>query len=275
MQRFQFYLPEGHVSLEADLLAERILALPGTALEPGDGYRPGTWSAAATGARAVLDVGDPPIEEDLQHPPRVYAGWLALPLAVQVPLVGPHWQAVEAFQFIEGILAALPRAARALDCEDTKEGPDAEHGPFAWSRPRALASWERLHEVQVGSRTDLARMHRGDSLRLWRWRRERADAQAAHPGLLWPEARVLKDRATGSAQPTAVWTDPARPVALPGAGLVLAMLPGRPLLLRRGDLPPGDDLGAAGAARVEAPAAWPDGLPAERFAACQDEDWID
>jgi hypothetical protein len=275
MHRFQFYLPEGHIAPDAADLADLVLAVPGVTLEGGDDYRPGAWREVATGARAVLDVGEPPIESDHMHPPRQYLGWSALPLVVQLPLVGPHWQAVEGFQFIEAILARLAKATRVLDCEDIQETPEAEPGPFAWSRPRVLASWERQHAVQVETRTDLARMHRGDSLRLWRWRRERAAASAAHPTLLWPEARVLRDRAALTAFPTAVWSDPGRSAALPGAGLVLAMLPGGPRLVRRGDLPPGEALPAAGASRVEAPARWPDGLPAERFAACLDEDWVD
>lgn len=275
MQRFQFYLPEGHAAPDAADLAELVLAVPGTALDAGDGYRPGTWCAPATGARAVLDVGDPPIEADHMHPPRQYLGWTAMALTIQLPLVCPHWQAVEGFQFIEAVLARLPQAARALDCEDIQETPQAEPGPFAWSRPRVLASWERQHAVQIETCTDLARMHRGDSLRLWRWRRERAAASIAHPDLQWPEARVLRDRAAGIAFPTAVWGDPARPAALPGAGLVLAMLPDGPRLIRRGDLPPGEALPVAGASRVEPPVRWPDGLDAKRFAACLDEDWVD
>lgn len=275
MQRFQFYLPDGHISPDADEIAQILLGIPHVALDPGEDYRPGAWREPATGARAVLDVGEAPIEEDVQHPPRQYAGWVQLPLAVQLPLLGPHWQAVEGFQFIESILAALPGAARPLDCEDIQEHKDAEPGPFAWSRPRALASWERLHAVQVESLVRLARMPRGESLRLWRWRRERAASAAAHPDLAWPEARVLRDRATGIATPCAVWSAPGKPIALPAAGLVLVALADGPRLVRRIDLPAGSDLGHAGASRVEPPPAWPAGQPHDRFAACDDEDWSD
>lgn len=275
MHRFQFYLPEGHVAVDTADLADLVAALPGVILESGTDYRPGTWRAGETGARAVLDVGDPPIESDHMHPPRQYLGWTTVPLVVQLPLIGPHWQAVEGFQFIESLAGKLPKATRILDCEDIQETPDAEPGPFGWSRPRVLASWERQHAVQVETRTDLARMHRGDSLRLWRWRRERGPASISHSELLWPEARVLRDRNTRNAFPAAVWSDPARPVALPDAGLVLIMLPDGPRLVPRRDLPAGQPLPAAGASSVEPPAHWPAGLPAGRFAACLDEDWVD
>lgn len=275
MQRFHFYLPAGSLVPPPSDLFEHLLASPGVSLDAGADYRPGRWCEAATGARAILDVGEPPIEADPMHPSRAYLGWSALALVVQLPLVGPHWQAVEGFQLLESLLARLGHEVRALDCEDIQETSASEPGPFAWSRPRVLASWERQHAVQVATRTDLARMHRGDSLRLWRWRRERAAASAAHPGLLWPEARVLRDRATATAFPTAVWSDPLRPAALPGAGLVLVMLLGGPRLVRRGELPPGAALPVAGASQVDPPGRWPDGLPPGRFAACLDEDWVD
>lgn len=273
MQRFEFYLREGADAPTLDELAALLQAL-GARLDPGEGYLPGAWRDAATGARAVLDLGVPPIEEDAQHPPRAYAGWMPLGLALQIPLVGPHWRAVEGYQLVERILAGLPPDARVLDCEDIQERPDAEPGPFAFSRPRALASWERQHAAQIETRTDLARMGRGESLRLWRWRRERAAGAAAHPGLPWPEAVVLRDRAAGEAHAVAVWADPAAACALPGDGLVLLRLT-QPRLVRRGDLPPGEALPQAGATRVEPPAAWPDGLPLQRFHACDDEDWVD
>lgn len=273
MQRFEFYVREGDEAPTFDEAAAVLLGL-GAVLQGGDGYLPGTWRDPATGARAIIDLGTAPIEEDVQHPPRSYLGWMPVGLAMQVPLVGPHWRAVECYQIIERILAGLPGAVRTLDCEDIQEHADAEAGPFPFSRPRALASWERQHAVQIETRTDLARMGRGESLRLWRWRRERAAGTAAHPGLAWPEAIVLRDRAAGSAHCVAVWADPAAPCALPGEGLVLLRLP-QPRLLRRGDLPDGEALPQGGAARVAPPATWPDGLPLERFRACEDEDWVD
>lgn len=272
MQRFEAYLPEGADAPTLDELGD-LLAACGVVLQPGETYRPGVWRDAASGARAVLDLGSPPIEADVQHPPRSYRGWTPLELAMQLPLVGPHWQAVEAFQFAERLLAGLPDGTRLLDSEDTQEHPDAEPGPFAWSRPRALASWERQHTEQVRSRTDLARMGRGDSLRLWRWRRERAAGAAARPDLAWPEAMVLRDHATAQAHAVCLWEDPQRACALPGGGLVLLHLP-QPRLVPRSALPTGEPLPHAGAA-VVAPTTWPDGLPLTRFIACDDEDWID
>jgi hypothetical protein len=263
MQRFELYLREGDEMPEEEALADILLGL-GCRLQGGAGYHPGTWSDAATGARAVLDLGNPPIEEDVQHPPRAYAGWTPLRLAIQLPLVCPHWQAVEGFQLVERLLAAIP-GAFALDCEDIQETKDAEAGPFAWSRPRALASWERQHTAQIETRTDLARMGRGDSLRLWRWRREREAA--------WPAATVLRDRSTAEAHAVCVWSDPATSCVLPTIGLVLVRLD-QPRLVRRGDLPAGEPQSRAGGAQV-APGAWPEGLAIARFAACDDEMWVD
>lgn len=273
MQRFELFLPAGHPLPDDDELAGAVIAAGGTL--DGDGaYRPGAWRDPATGARAVLDLGEAPVESDPQHPPRVYEGWMPLHLAIQVPLVCPHWQAVEAFQFIERLLAGLPPATRALDTEDTQERQGGPEGPAAWSRPRALASWARLHAAQVETRTDLARMAHGDSLRLWRWRRERGAGAAGRPDLAWPEATVLRDRATAEAHAVCVWRDTQAPCALPGSGLVLVML-GQPRLVRRSDLPAGEPLAQAGAAAVPPSAAWPEGLPVQRFAACDDDLWVD
>lgn len=264
MQRFELYLRDGDEMPEEEALADLLHNL-GCRLQGGAGYRPGIWNDPATGARAVLDLGLPPIEDDVQHPPRAYAGWTPLRLAVQLPLVCPHWQAVEGFQLVERLLAAIP-GAHALDCEDIQEHTDAEPAPFAWSRPRALASWERQHAVQIETRTDLARMQRGDSLRLWRWRREREAA--------WPAATVLRDRAAAEAHAVCVWPDAGAPCVLPAIGLVLVRQQ-RPLLIRRDALPPGEPQARAGGGRVSPPAAWPESLPLDRFSACDDEMWVD
>jgi hypothetical protein len=264
MQRFELYVREGDDAPELETLAAILLDL-GCQLQGDEVYHAGSWRDAASGARAVIDLGLPPIETDTMHPPRAYAGWRPLQLAVQIPLVCPHWLAVEGFQLVERLLAALP-GIHALDCEDIQEHKEAEAGPFAWSRPRALASWERQHLVQIETRTDLACMDRGDSLRLWRWRRERAAA--------WPEARVLRDRATAEAHAVCVWTDPTTPCVLPAIGLVLVRLD-LPRLLRRGDLPVGETQPRSGGALVAPPQAWPEGLAIDRFVACDDELWVD
>ena len=56
-------------------------------------------------------------------------------------------------------------------------------------------------------------------------------------------------------------------------GLVLVRLD-QPRLIRRGDLPAGEPQSRAGGAQV-APGAWPEGLAIARFAACDDEMWVD
>ena len=109
-------------------------------------------------------------------------------------------------------------------------------------------------------------MERGDSLRLWRWRREREAA--------WPAAAVLRDRATAQAHSLCVWEDPADACCLPPVGLVLVRLP-QPRLVRRSDLPSGEPQPRGGAARLTPPTQWPEALPIERFAACDDDLWVD
>ncbi len=264
MQRFELMVRDGDDQPNLDQLAALLIDL-GCSLQPGEDYRPGTWHDAATGARAVIDLGVPPLEDDIQHPPRAYAGWIPLRLDVQLPLVCPHWHAVEGFQFLERLHAAVP-GSEILDHEDIQETPEAEAGPFAWSRPRALASWERQHQAQIETRIDLARMNRGDSLRLWRWRREREAG--------WPAAAVLRDRAAAEAHAVVVWQDPSQPCQLPTSGLVLVQL-AKPCLVRRGDLPEGTALGRAGATLVAPPSTWPGSLALKRFTACDDDLWVD
>lgn len=269
--------PLPRMDLEAALCAEGI-SLDGA---DGDAYRPGRWRDAATGANAIIDLGRPPIEDDPLHPPTTYDGWRPLDLTIQIPLAGPHWLCVECLALVERLLARLP-GCRALDTEDTARDGETP-GPRPWNRPRALASWERLHHGQQDTRTDLRRMARLTSVCLWRYRRERAAGLAAHPDLRWPEALVLWDTVDRTARSACFWHDPAIPFALPTVDL---------LIVRRGDstgVLTSDLLAAAhptplphaGASAIqpspdvarlyaEAPL-----LPIARFQALDDADWND
>jgi len=109
-------------------------------------------------------------------------------------------------------------------------------------------------------------MQRGDSLRLWRWRRDRDQA--------WPQATVLRDRASAEAHAVCVWPDPQVPCVLPSIGLVVLQLD-QPRLIRRNELPEGVAQPRAGGFLVTPPEQWPASLPLERFAACDDELWVD
>jgi hypothetical protein len=247
----------------------------------GDAYRPGRWHDPVTGARAVIDLGTPELEGDEDpHPPTAYAGWRALPLSVQIPLAGPHWQAVEALTMVERLLAALP-GVLALDTEDTRADDDADSAPYAWSRPRRIAHWEVLRTAQA---LDVPRLDRGQSLFLWRWRRERASAAATHPDLTWPEALVVLDRTEGRARTATLLPPGDGPVALPPVDLVV---------VRRADAAgcvTADALRESGGTPVPLPAgacrierhgaaatllAAGPLLPAPRFAGLLDEDWQD
>lgn len=233
MQRLLFFQPEGQPALPSAVLAALLEAIPGTTLEgrPGDAARVGTWRDAATGALAHLQVGDHGLEPDPLHPPRAYAGWQPLPVVVEIPLAGPHWFGVEALRVPETLLAHDP-AWRALDEEDLSTDADGRPGPAAWDRPRMIASWERQRDAQILTRQPMPRLRRSASVSLWRYRRERARGQAAHPHHHWPPGHVLRLDAT-TAGSACVWLEPDHPVALPPVELVL--LPGPPPRLLAAD----------------------------------------
>lgn len=253
---------------------------PGVELHGDDRYRSGRWRDPETGATCQIDLGRPPIEEDHLHPPRAYDGWREVGLSVNIPLAGPHWLCVEALQWVEGLLARLP-SLRALDTEDTRQ--DHGEGPGAWSRPRALANWERLHQVQQEGRTDLWRMARLPSVCLWRYRRERAKGRAAITDLQWPDALVLLDQQDRSARSAVLWRDPTRAIALPPVELVVIPRGDASGVLSAEQLSAlgGAPLPFAQAQRLE-PTAATAGLfanaplmPANRFKALGDYDWSD
>ncbi|HEX3135588.1 MAG TPA: hypothetical protein VHX44_18645 [Planctomycetota bacterium] len=265
--------------LELDEVADA-LNQPGVELNGDQKYRSGRWRDVETGATCQIDLGYPPIEEDHLHPPRAYDGWRDVGLTVNIPLSGPHWLCVEALQWVEGLLARLP-TLRTLDTEDTRQ--DHGEGPGAWSRPRALANWERLHHVQHEGRTDLWRMARLPSVCLWRYRRERAMARSAITDLQWPDALVLLDQQDRCARSAVLWRDPSVPIALPPVELVviprgassgvitaeaLSALGGAPLPLAQGQRLTPTQATADLFANVAL-------LPATRFKALGDYDWGD
>ena len=277
-----FYEPEAETPTGLDALTDACtrvgIVLDGSA---ADTYRPGRWHDPVTGARAVVDLGQPDLTSDDEdhHPPTTYSGWRALPLSVQIPLAGPHWQAVEALTMVEHLVAGLP-GVLALDTEDTRKDDEADSGPYAWSRPRRIAHWEILRTAQD---LEVPRLDRGSSLRLWRWRRERAAAALTHPDLRWPEALVVLDRHTGQARTAAILPTEVG-VALPPVELLVLQrangagcLPSDELLTAAGALA----TLPAGAHRIEPTpivTALLHGatvLPASRFAALLDEDWQD
>jgi len=283
MSTFLFYEEDAGAPTHRDDI-EQALSNLGIAFSAPAGarYRPGTWDDAATGARAIIDVGEPAMERDEMHPPTAYAGWRPVAVHIQIPLLAAHWQAVEGLRLLERFLAALPHLV-PLDCEDTRRNDGADTGPFPFDRLRALASWERQHAAHLQGRTDIAVLDRRASLALWRYRRERAAGQVARPDLYWPEALVLADGS--QAVSVAVWADPSRALALPPVGYVViprvegsGLLPsdevltaaGEPAWLTQGlarDLPVSPGLSALHqGARL---------VPAARFATVRDGDWVD
>jgi len=278
-----FFLPEGHAPADPTALAETLTAA-GVALDGDelDRYRPGRWRHAATSAQALVDLGEPPLERDDQHRPRAYAGWRPAPLAIRIPLAGPHWQAVEALALVEAVLAAHP-GLRALDSEDVIEAEGIAPGPFPWNRPRAIASWEAQHASRCTG-LDLPVLARPHSVRVWRYRRERPAARAAHPDLHWPDALVLRDGATGQARSACLWTAADEAFALPPVELVVLRQGGRGGVIGADEV-----LAAVGNPTPLAALACPirpsaalhalfNGsrpLPAAGFSALLDEDWRD
>ena len=284
MLELLFYEPAGDaptplMDVEAALAAEIGVVLESI---PGAPYRPGLWRDAATGAGAVIDLGEPPIEEDPLHPVSTYEGWLPLHLGLQIPVTGPHWQCVEALRLVERLLERLPQS-QVLDTEDTARGEETP-GPKPWRRPRVLASWERLHTAHYTGVIPVRRMARLTSVCLWRFRRERVEGQAAHPHLHWPEALVLLDTSNGAVRSACFWDDPARPLALPPVDLVVIRRGGDAGVLTTEELlriAPAQALDRAGAVvmepgealrrlHAEAPL-----LSAARFKALDDADWTD
>jgi hypothetical protein len=282
MQTLLLYEPaDGQPSDPADVV-DAVAGLPLVELDgrPGDPYRPGRWRDPETGAHCDLDVGHPPLEEDQLHPNKAYEGWRDLGVALHLPLVGPHWLCVETLQFIEALLARLP-GARALDTEDTRQ--EQGDGPSAWSRPRLLASWERLSQTQLQGRTDVRRMGRLASVCLWRYRRERARGRRDFPELHWPDAVALLDLELAQARSAALWQDPRQAIALPPVELLVipradgfSVLPAELLA----DLAT-EPLPCAQAARLAPNPAliakvFQTGLlPAGRFRSLGDHDWTD
>jgi hypothetical protein len=269
-----FYQPAADPPLHPDDLADDLAVLPGVDFAARvEGYRPGRWRHPATGATATIDLGEPPLERDEMHPPRRYEGWAPVALTWQLPLAGPHWHAVEAFAALEDLLARLP-GLRALDPEDVHEREGAEAGPFPWSRPRLIASWELQRRDRCLNLAEPV-MARGSSLRLWRYRRELVQARAARPELHWGEALVLLDCDRGTARPACLWPEHAGAWALPPVDLVVVAHGGQPRVIESGALTVGSALPAL-AAEVAAGTPVPAGArPAERFKALLDHDWHD
>ena len=275
-----FYEPvqEGPTLSLADMA--EALEQPGVELAGDSTYRTGRWRDVETGATCQIDLGRPPIEEDHLHPPRAYDGWRELGLTVNIPLSGPHWLCVESLQWVENLLARLP-GVRALDTEDTRQ--DHGDGPGPWSRPRALANWERLHQVQQEGRTDLWRMARLSSVCMWRYRRERALGRSAIPDLIWHDALVLVDQQDRCARSAVLWRDPNHAIALPPVELVVIPRDGGTGVVLAEQLSAlgGSPLPFAQAQRLEPTAATADLfrtvplLPASQFKALGDYDWSD
>lgn len=283
MSTFLLYESDGEAPTHRDDLDSLLERLGAVFDAPaGAAYRPGHWRDPHTGATAIIDCGEAPLEQDQLHPPTAYAGWRPLPVSIQLPLIAPHWQAVEGLRWMEQILAALPGLA-VLDCEDNRRDEQSGPGPFPFDRLRALASWERQHLAHTAGRDDLPRLERRASLALWRYRQERAAGRAAHPDQHWPEALVLAEGA--HAISVALWPDPMQALAVPPVSyLVLPRADGPGLLpidevltVAHGGQPLTHGLAAA----ITPSAALTDLhqrahlVAASRFAACADGDWSD
>jgi hypothetical protein len=266
-------------------LEEQLLAIPGLSLAgvPGDPYRSGSWlDPAGTRASCVIDLGEPALEEDHLHPPRGYAGWLPMPVSINIPLFGPHWFCVEAVRMVESLLQA-DSDWRALDCEDIQESPGHEAGPFRWDRLRVVASWERQRAVRNQTLTGVPVMQRGASVSLWRYRRERARAASSHPGVVFPEGVALQERDGGLARSAALWLDRTTALAIPPVELLV--LPGTLTRVvsaqQAADALGAGSAGMAGARILGAPRDAESALerlpgrPVAEFAALDDHDWAD
>ncbi|MBA2480938.1 MAG: hypothetical protein H0V44_09760 [Planctomycetes bacterium] len=281
-----FFRAEDDQPIALEEMADVIAAIPGMRLEGsvGAAYRPGRWRDVMTGAACIVDLGEPPLEQDPMHPPRAYAGWRALPLSLNIPLAGPHWFCVEALRVADAILEAFP-GVHALDTEDTIAEADAEPGPFTWNRMRALASWEHQRDARCEALGDIPAMHRLASVAMWRYRRERAAGRDQHRRHVWPDAMALRDASDRSALSAAFFRDPGTPMAVPPVDLLIVQRDGE-----TGVLPASEVITAAGggtpAGIAQAVLIEPNAglatflreasiLPTSAFSALGDEDWRD
>ena len=246
----------------------------------GQAYRPACFHDPATGARAAWDVGQPPLDASEptgdDHAIRSYSGWRAVPLSLQVPLVGPHWQAVTALAQVDRLLAIAPQL-HALDCEDTIFDDDSDSGPFPWDRPRVIANWEKQRADHIAE-LSVPRLNRAASVLLWRYRVERAAGRRTFPEHHWPDGLALHDLATGEVRTACLWGEPSAPLALPPVDVVVL----------RGGVIPSDSLRRLGSATGPGAAiliepnqavldlhAHVEPLAASRFRGLGDEDWCD
>jgi hypothetical protein len=166
----------------------------------------------------------------------------------------------------------------ALDVEDTRADDDAEAGPYAWSRPRRIAQWE-AQRAALG--LELPVLSRGSSLRLWRWRRERAAAAATHGERAWPEITVLHDRADRAAVTACLLPD-AVSIALPPVqwvvirrGADVGCLPWATIAPLAGESLPAGGLALERGAVLDEVLRRAPLEPVTRFQALLDEDWQD
>jgi hypothetical protein len=249
-------------------------------------YRPGRWRDVATGANFVVDLGEPELtsmDAAADDPPTAYTGWRPLPLTIQIPLHGPHWLAVEALGAVERILLAAPWL-RLLDSEDTREHDNADTGPFPFDKPRLILSWERQREAHLAGRS-VPTLARSASVALWRYRKERAALQAAHPTISLPEANVLLDRATGEATSACVLPISSTTLLIPPVQILVAVGFGpTPQVIPADALKDRVELGPVGTAWIEprplqvvleAHRQVDAVFPVGRFAALTDADWRD
>ncbi len=278
-----FYESDQQALTSVAELGEYLETIPGLVFEAraGSAYRPARWRDAATGARAVWDLGQPALkaaefESGADDKIRTYSGWRQLPLALHIPLAGPHWHAVVALALVDRLRQLAPQLM-ALDTEDDRLDAESDAGPYAWDRPRVIANWEALRAVQVADLA-LPRLERRASVALWRYRVERSAGRSAYPAYHWPEALALLDQSTGTVRTACLWSASDEAFALPPVDLVVM----------RGGVVPADELrllagamGHGGAQLIDpttAVTAFYAGarpLPAERFKALGDEDWQD
>ncbi len=278
-----FYETDQQAATTVAELADYLETIPGLVFEAraGSAYRPARWRDPATGARALWDLGQPALramelEVGADDKIRTYSGWRQVPVALHIPLSGPHWHAVAALAVVDRLRQIAPQLM-ALDTEDDRCDAESDAGPYAWDRPRVIANWEALRAVQVADLA-LPRLERRASVALWRYRVERAAGRQAHTAHHWPEALTLLDQVTGEVRTACLWSAGDEAFALPPVEVVVV----------RGGVVPADELrllaGAAvhGGARLidlnPAVVAFYNGvvpLPAERFKALGDEDWQD
>ncbi len=217
------------------------------------GQRQVEWQEAATGARALVELGERIAGDEPVLPARDPEGWRRVPAGIGLSLDGPHWRVVEFSAWLGRLLEKWPEIAVLWPREPGAEEDEDEPTPF--DRHRLLAAWEPQHFAFEAGRGDSVQVDRKRSLALWRALREVGTGRKRFPELYWPTPSLLLH--DGQALLVVIAPLAGPDLALPLVDMVVVARPGDPgllpvdeLLTAAGGAGGAEELGVAGARRI-------------------------